>query len=408
MASDRLDEVDADYDGREQSEVKHAILEKYLARFATIVGQRWKSITYIDCFAGPWESRSAAFGDTSFGKALRELRAARETVRKLGHNPKIRCVFIERNRAAYERLRTFTDHLEDVEPPLVLNASFEESIDEIRRYLHDAGPNNFAFLFVDPTGWTGYPIKLLGPLLQDQRSEVLINFMTSFITRFIGHDDPHRRAQVEALYGSLDVVEKISLLDGQEREDRIVSEYLRVIEREGDFRYVSAAHVRKPKSKATHFHLIYGTRDPKGLEVFKEAEQAAMQTQQERQAKKQSQKRKARTGNEELFTPAVLADEAYYEGLRKHYVDRCQGWREKKLLASDDAVLSYDDVWARWLRSPLVWESDLREWLLGHAGLVEVVGLVGRQHPKHGRSLYLRRVLSGSSSNTPPAETPRE
>jgi three-Cys-motif partner protein len=45
------------YDGREQSLVKHFILEKYLQRFAHIIGSWANTITYIDCFSGPWKPK---------------------------------------------------------------------------------------------------------------------------------------------------------------------------------------------------------------------------------------------------------------------------------------------------------------------------------------------------------------
>ena len=59
------------YDGREQTLVKHHILEKYLERFARIIGFTWDTITYVDCFSGPWNVQSDRFDDSSFSIALR-------------------------------------------------------------------------------------------------------------------------------------------------------------------------------------------------------------------------------------------------------------------------------------------------------------------------------------------------
>ena len=69
-----------DYAGREQSLVKHYILRRYLERFAHIIGSKWTTITYIDCFSGPWQSATRDLSDTSFSIALCELRRARETL----------------------------------------------------------------------------------------------------------------------------------------------------------------------------------------------------------------------------------------------------------------------------------------------------------------------------------------
>ena len=42
------------YAGREQSFLKHTILETYLERLFMIVGRTEVVINYVDFFAGPW------------------------------------------------------------------------------------------------------------------------------------------------------------------------------------------------------------------------------------------------------------------------------------------------------------------------------------------------------------------
>jgi hypothetical protein len=46
------------YEGREHSLIKHLILEQYLLRLAIVVGSKWDTITYVDCFSGPWNVQS--------------------------------------------------------------------------------------------------------------------------------------------------------------------------------------------------------------------------------------------------------------------------------------------------------------------------------------------------------------
>ena len=68
-------ETDEYYRGREQTKVKHYILEHYLERFAHIIGSRWNTITYVDCFSGPWNVESDELKDSSFAIALEQLPA---------------------------------------------------------------------------------------------------------------------------------------------------------------------------------------------------------------------------------------------------------------------------------------------------------------------------------------------
>ncbi len=171
------------YEGREQSRVKHEILRHYLESFAHIVGFKWQSITYIDGFSGPWNARSNDLSDTSFAIALNELRRARETHKALGRNCRIRCVFVERDQAAFQRLREFADSAHDVDIHTI-HGEFENAIPEIIAFVRKEA-DTFPFTLIDPTGSSGFRMKVIAPLLQLRPGEVLINFILEFIRRYI-------------------------------------------------------------------------------------------------------------------------------------------------------------------------------------------------------------------------------
>ena len=145
------------YEGREQSLVKHVILRRYLQRFAFIIGSRWSSITYVDCFSGPWKSRSDEFADTSFGIAINELRNARDALRdNQGKQVQLRCFFLEKSRSAYAQLTEFVNTIDDIEIE-TRNAALENSVDQIVKFAKQSGAqSSFPFVFIDPTGWTGF------------------------------------------------------------------------------------------------------------------------------------------------------------------------------------------------------------------------------------------------------------
>ena len=93
------------YTGREQSLVKHTVLEEYLLEFALKVGDRYSSITYVDGFSGPWNANSDRLEDTSFCIALAKLRQARTKLKERAKQLKLRCYFIEANPTAYSKLK---------------------------------------------------------------------------------------------------------------------------------------------------------------------------------------------------------------------------------------------------------------------------------------------------------------
>src|SRR5215510_13218265 len=124
------------YIGREQTLVKHLILQRYLGRFAHIIGFLWNSITYVDCFSGPWNVRSDDLKDSSFSIALEELRKARETHRRLGREIGLRCFFLEKEKGPYQRLKEFSDRVTDLEV-ITCNKELESAIGEILGFVRE-------------------------------------------------------------------------------------------------------------------------------------------------------------------------------------------------------------------------------------------------------------------------------
>ena len=71
----------------------------------------------------------------------------------------------------------------------LIKGKFEEHIADVRSFVG----RSFSLVFIDPTGWTGFPLEKITPLLQ-LKGEVMINFMSDFITRFIDDPLPEHRA----------------------------------------------------------------------------------------------------------------------------------------------------------------------------------------------------------------------
>lgn len=373
------------YEGREQSLVKHLILKRYLLRFALIIGRTWRSITYVDCFSGPWKSKSESYEDTSFAIAIKQLREARDRLSQEGIDLQLRAFFIERNASAFAQLQEFADQIEDIEI-VTRNAELEDSVHEIRRFV-GAG-DTFPFIFIDPKGWSGFALDLIRPLLELQPCEVLINFMTQHIVRFI--DNTASQESFEELFGSAAFHERLA---GTERDDRVdasVFQYRDAVSEAGGFDFPGISAILQPHKDRSHFHLIYLSRAAKGLEVFKAEEKKSMQDMETARAKAEQRKRVSKAGQLEFFGPDDAPESNYFESLRKRYINLAQSDLESTL-RSDGQIL-FDDAWCRWLRFPLVWESDLKDWIKQSG--IRVDGLSERERvPKRKRGHVL--VASG-------------
>jgi three-Cys-motif partner protein len=378
------------YADREQTLVKHEILRRYLERFALIVGSKWDVITYVDCFAGPWNSRSNDLADSSFAIALEQLRRARNELAKRGRPLRLRCFFLEREPGAYEQLKRFADEVTDAEVGC-RNAAFEESVSDVTSFIRKGGRSSFPFVFIDPTGWSGIAIETIAPLLKTNPGEVLINFMTSFITRFLEAPQKETQASFNRLFGSDRAKQRVQAAAREDREDVAVSEYCNGLKSHGDFQYTCSAFVLDPRRDRTHFHVIYATRNAKGVEVFKETEEKAMEAMEGARADADDRRKRLRSKQRPLqFDKKSTPKSRHYESLRKRYVDRAKSVVQH--LLQSRSTVGYDETWEAALAFPLVWESDLKDWvkLWRNADTLRIEGLRPRETiPKFGKGHVL-------------------
>lgn len=349
------------YDGREQTLVKHIILRQYLSAWAHKVGTFCTTLTYVDCFSGPWNATSDDLSDASFSIALEELRKARATHAGAGRKVHLRCLFIEKDAAAYAKLKAFCEGVTDA-TLVPIHGQFEDHVDDVIAFIKSGGAKNFPFVFIDPTGWTGFAMDTIAPILQLNPIEVLINFMTSHIRRFIESPQEETRESFTRMFGSATVLDRVhgkTLLD---KEDALIAEYFRNLRSRGDFSDVAAAMVLDPDIRRTAFHLIYATRNVVGLKVFKDVEKSAMKAMVDAQAEAARRKREEDGHAQgDLFGPIDVFVDKHFEALRARYTTSAHGVVEELLMKK--GTLSYDDAWRAALTFPLVWESDLKDWI---------------------------------------------
>jgi three-Cys-motif partner protein len=357
-----------EYSDREQSQIKHFALGLYLNVAARILGQS-RDIAYVDCCAGPWKSETPDYRDTSFGVALRALRDARVFLRSKGKNPKFRMLLIEDDPGAFAKLKAFAGQTSVPETTIRAEKwDFTEHLDEIVEFARQ--PPAFPFVFIDPTGWKLAQLNVIKPILQLNPGEVLINLMSSFITRFV--NDAHQ--DFTNLLGAK--FAELRDLHGEEQEDEVVRRYCEAIRQVGGFRYVCALPVMKADRDSFQFHLIYATRHLKGVEKFKEVERRAARQTEVIRAEKQQKKREKRSRNLDLFTPEIRYQETRYQRL-KGKNKGLAGSAVMNLIKTRDS-LSYDECWAEAMQFAAVYESDLRGWLAA-AESQNLVRIAGRK-----------------------------
>lgn len=261
-----------DYSGREQSYIKHLFLSYYLKRVAYNIFSHQQNFFYIDGFSGPWKSMNERNQDTSvYLAALTFNRVAAVVNKSGGLNKSVHMICVEKKTDSFKKLEIMVKYLNEklahVEI-IPLFGEFESKVPEIAQIVG----NQFSLTFVDPTGWKGLSIEKLSPIFE-LRGEVIINFMTEHIRRFIGKDTVS--VDIERQLGwRLSEQDRISLsrLSGVARDELLVHSYCEKLQDLFNYLSVVFTSIRHADKERNYFHLVYATRHVKGLIEFRSVE----------------------------------------------------------------------------------------------------------------------------------------
>lgn len=346
------------YDGRAPAFVKHTFLSCYLPALCQKISNVFEHFVYIDGFAGPWmASDTQSYQDTSFGIALDAMTAAREFQSKRGRAVRMTAYLVEKDDNAFPKLQRLASHHSDLEVHAI-HGRFEDNFGRIVAALP---PNAFVFSLIDPKGMK-LDLRRLHPLLARKNSEVLINFMYDFVSRFVEHPNEAIGANMKALLPHVDwdaLTTKLKEASGsEEREELIVGAFRNSVKREGGFTFVPSLTVQKTLSDRTLYHLVFGTRSSAGLEVFRSSQVKALAAQATARSKAKDHKASEITGQASLWGGAER--EAYDFSTRQIE----QGARDGKRLAlgairNHPNGIKWKDLWPRILDDCVITTSDL-------------------------------------------------
>jgi three-Cys-motif partner protein len=379
------------YAGREQTEVKHRILERYLSAFAPIVGNWAADIAYIDCLAGPWEARGKFLEDTSFTRSISVLREAKKALVGRGKTPSFRCLLVENDPENFKRLSAFVSTVKDIEVT-AKPWDFADHIDDVVRFATERR-NSFPFFFIDPKGWELVAIDLIKPILGLHPGEVLINLMTSWIRRFLSDESKH----FERLLGPN--VGNLRQLTGDEQEEELVRCYANSVKVAGKFNYVCTLPVLKADADMIHFWMVYGTRHPKGVEEFKRTENVVIPFMHQKRALVQQRRKFVQSGGQfSLYEAEATYVERRLTRLEKKNLAAARAYLKKRLEKA--ATLTFDEAWAATMQFSLVAESNLKDWIKEWVdkGDVELLGLKPGEKSLKRKAGHLLKWVRKTSS----------
>lgn len=348
-----------DYAGREQSYVKHVFLESYLERLVHKTASTFQHIVYVDGFAGPWQSANERFEDTSFGIALNALHRAKVTWRSQHRDVQMSALLVERDPNAYQHLVQIPSRYPEIDVR-TYNEDFLVALPTIMKAIPARA---FTFFFIDPKGWR---IRLhdLAPLLSRAQSEVIFNFMFDFINRAAGIKDPTVVSGLDDLipFGDwrrrLEEAERSGSVTSGDRKAILVEAFAVSLKRIGKYDYVAETTVLRPLTDRPLYCLFYATRHPKGIEVFRDSQIAALHEESKTRAATRVRHIATATGQGELFESLHDMAPAKLESLLAEQVTQA----ERALLdlaPRSPHVSIYEDLRAQVLAKSVVKVADV-------------------------------------------------
>ena len=376
------------YRGREQTYIKHFFLERYLERVGYNIFSFSDSFVYVDGFSGPWRSSDSEYEDTSFVIALNQLTKIREVFQAQSRNVNFRCVFVEKDQSAFEKLEEAIHRFPGIEIKPI-HGEFENCNSTILDYIK----RDFSLVFIDPTGWTGFEFLKIAAILRHRPGEVIVNFMYDDINRHISDPRPEQAAGFRELFARDDW--KAAWLDkqngGQSREEALLSLFMEGLGKRGNFPFVTHTRILKPLANRTYFYLVYATRHVKGLVEFRRIEQQAIQEQERIRFDVKQLDDIERTGQSELFDSAQLLDTE--EALKNHRSDALRMAQAElaKLYQLQDRW-PYKELLGHVLIIPFVAETDVGEIVATQRkrGAISIPELKGRERkPKIGQTVVV-------------------
>ena len=245
------------------TQAKHEILRNYLKAWFPILSKWSGRIIYLDGFAGP-----GAYSGGEDGSPVIALQTAVEHSLRM-HFKEIVFFFIEKDP---DRAKMLTRVLEKRFPNLPKNIKYtvqgaefaptlEHVLDELEEREAKLAPT---FAFLDPFGFSGFPMKLIGRIMTHDKCEVLITFMAGFVKRFL---DEYRTPVLNALFASQEWKKARNM---SARDRFLLDLYEKQLKKVGGAKHVRSFGMIGPSNQLIYY-LVYGTKHWKGLDVMKGA-----------------------------------------------------------------------------------------------------------------------------------------
>lgn len=269
----------------------------------------------------------------------------------------ITCFFSENDPAAYVQLaQAVAPHNNPREGFEVQTfcGKFEDAVPKIQRAIGGA----FPLIFIDPTGWTGYPFEKIKPIFGYPKCEVLINFMYGHISRFVTSQDEATIASLDPILGGPGWWDRLD--NSMQLGPAAETLFRETLQEQGNFTYVISTKIDKSTEDRPHFFLAYGTKDLAGLKAFRQTEYDALREHARNRATAKERKREARTHTADMFAGVeAVVQEASIDQLVEEQKNLAANQLFKMLLKG--GAMKFVDITDRLLQASMLRETSVKD-----------------------------------------------
>jgi three-Cys-motif partner protein len=314
--------------------------------------------------------------------------AQMQIFQRTGIRRHIRCFFSENDPAAFTRLQEAVAPFHRPEECFEVKTfcgAFEDAVRQIEPFIGDA----FPLIFIDPTGWTGYPFEKIKSLFQRRKCEVLINFMYEFVNRFAHSADPEIIASLNPILGGPGWEQRLDAnLPRGLAVEKLFRETLKSV---GNFDFVVSTRIDKATAERPHFFIAYGTKNENGLKTFRQIEYDALREHAKNRANAKERKRELQSNTGDLFS-------GYEAQIQEATIDEIV--EQQKRLATDDLLsilafarsASFSAVVCWLLEAHMLRETNVKDICveLAKSGKIENTWGGGNRKPRDEDEIVLR------------------
>lgn len=254
------------WDMEPHTRAKHQILEEYLKRWFPILGTKVPKVIYLDGFAGP-----GVYSNGEAGSPIIAIKTATDH-RFADRFKNIIFWFIEKELDRKEKLeQILKDKFSQLPEKFQYEVERSEFVPSLEKTLDDIEDRGArlapTFAFIDPFGFSGMPMELIKRILEYRQCEVLITFMSSFIVRF---NDERRESALDDLFGSKEWRQIHQKHNPDDKRRFVIDFYLEQLRNCTNAKFCRTFEM-VGKNDQIIYHLVFATKNIKGLEAMKEA-----------------------------------------------------------------------------------------------------------------------------------------